>query len=94
MEPVVGTRTSLADDLKQIGASMLAHLKLFELAKVKAQPELIAYVFSNGYRGALSETRASLNQIVRVVDVERPLERDRFIEHIRQVGTTEPTLFS
>ena len=93
MEPVVGTRPSLAADLKLISSSMLAQMKLFELAKVKAKPEMIAYVFSNGYRGALAETREALNKVGLVVDVESKKERDVFIKHIQDVGDTEPNLF-
>ena len=88
MEPIVGTRPSLVTDLKIVSESLLAHLKLFEMAKVPEKLEMYAYVFPNGYRGAVSDTRKALEQIVQVVDVESPQARDQFLDRIRIVGRT------
>lgn len=93
MEPLVGTRASFASDLPQVSGCLLAQLKQFELARTRLVPQLVAYVFSNGYRGAMSEARREFGSFVEIVDVETEGPRAQFLERIQRLGRTEGTLF-
>lgn len=91
MEPLIGTRPSFDADLKDVAQSFLAQQRLFQIDAAEAPyaPEYLAYVFSNGYRGAVSEAKQALHRAqVNVVDVEDQRDCARLIQRVRDVGSS------
>jgi hypothetical protein len=87
MEPVIGNRSDLRAELRDISQAFLAWRAIFANRKVGRQPSFIAYVLGGTQKGALSTAREVLEESrAEVVSVDIPNERDRFVERIRHVG--------
>lgn len=87
MEPVIAVRANLSQDLTSISETFLAWKKLLELAPAKRHPRFIAYVTgpAEGFTEAQSVLRTAADA---VVNIDNRLERTRFIEEIRRIGST------
>ncbi len=91
MEPIVGNRPSLEQDLKLISESFLAHQRLFQKVGSKRSPTCIAYVIPNGYGGAVGDVSARLQQSADlVVNVDDPPQRRDFVNRIMTVAKSLP----
>lgn len=89
MEPVVGTRQSLTDDLRAISESFLAWKQLFQQSRVSTtlHPRFIAYVITNGYMGAVGDAHALLAKSAdQVINVDDPPQRTQFLQTITAIG--------
>ncbi|WP_426755665.1 hypothetical protein [Myxococcus sp. Y35] len=89
MEPIVGTRAKLTDDLKGLSESFLAYRSLFEMANTSQKPTFIVYVLTGGYQGALTTAHEVLKGAAhQVINVDDPSQRVPFLQRIMAVGRT------
>ena len=89
MEPIVGTRAKLTDDLKGLSESFLAYRSLLEMANTPRKPTFIVYVLTGGYKGALAEAHDVLKGAAhQVINVDDPAQRMPFLQRIMTVGRT------
>ncbi|MBZ4335488.1 MULTISPECIES: hypothetical protein [unclassified Corallococcus] len=89
MEPIVGTRAKLTDDLKGLSESFLAFRSLFEMANTLRKPTFIVYVLTGGYEGALAEAQDVLKGAAHeIINVDDPSQRMPFLQRIMAVGRT------
>ncbi|MBN1208218.1 MAG: hypothetical protein JXB05_25375 [Myxococcaceae bacterium] len=87
MEPIIGTRARLVDDLKGISESFLAYRSLFEMSRTERQTSFIVYVLSRGYGGAVSEAHEVLKgAATQIVNVDDPSQRIHFLQRITDIG--------
>jgi hypothetical protein len=91
MEPVLGRRSDLPDQLEGVSKTFLAWEKLLERIGSQRKPRFVAYMFSTP-RTTVREAKQFLNFAeAEVIDVEVPNERERFISDIRRVGLSNPS---
>jgi hypothetical protein len=89
MEPIIGTRPQLTDDLKRISESFLAYRALFEMAPTAYKPHFLVYVLAGGYEGAMAEAHNILKKAAhQVINVDDPAQRTPFLQRIVAVGRT------
>lgn len=89
MEPIIGTRAKLTDDLKGLSESFLAYRSLFEMASMARQPTFIVYVLTGGYEGAVTEAHEVLKGAAhQIINVDDPAQRMPFLQRITAVGRT------
>lgn len=87
MEPVVGTRAKLTDDLKGISESFLAYRSLFEMSDAPRKPTFIVYILSGGYKGAVTAAHDVLKGAAhQIINVDDPAQRGPFLERITKIG--------
>jgi hypothetical protein len=93
LEPVVGTRPSLEDDLKRINETILAHRQLFQSAHLTRKVEFLVYVLPLGYGGAVKDTRRVLSMdAAGVLNVDEPGERRQLLSSIREIGIEDVSI--
>lgn len=89
MEPVVGTRAHLEDDLQAISQEFLAFRELFRTANMNKRPVFIAYVMTRGHMAAVGAAHQVLSKAADwVINVDDPGERERFLKRIVDVGSS------
>lgn len=90
MEPVVGTRAALEDDLQAISQEFLAFRELFRQSRPPRQePVFIAYVLTGGHTAAVGEAHRVLSRAADVVvNVDDPAQRTPFLKRIVEVGSS------
>jgi hypothetical protein len=90
MEPVVGTRSKLEDDLQAISQEFLAFRELFRQSKPTHQtPVFIAYVLTGGHLAAVGEAHRVLSRAAdAVINVDDPAQRTPFLKRIVEVGSS------
>ena len=90
MEPIVGTRTHLEDDLQAISQEFLAFRELFRTADLKKQPVFIAYVMTRGHMAAVREAHQVLSAKAAdlIINVDDPAQREPFLKRIIDVGSS------
>jgi len=89
MEPVVGTRVHLEDDLQAISQEFLAFRELFRTANMNKQPVFIAYVMTRGHMAAVGAAHQVLSKAADlVINVDDPTQREPFLKRIVEVGSS------
>jgi hypothetical protein len=88
MEPVIGDRVALSDDLTSISQTFITWRALLkERAPKVTRPHFVAYVM--GSVEGLKEARAVLaTSADEVIDVSSHRPRQEFLEHIKRVAST------
>ncbi|MBZ4397848.1 MULTISPECIES: hypothetical protein [unclassified Myxococcus] len=87
MEPIVGTRSQLEEDLRDISQEFLAFRELFRSANLDKRPLFIAYVMTRGHQAAVGAAELVLSKAADwVINVDDAAQRERFLKRIVDVG--------